>query len=500
MVNWNRRTRNALFMATVFVPYARKQPALLMEKAAERIRTDNRWYGFVSKILSTLAAGLRRFTHAARAKPGDERVISDGERFDRVIYESKQLASNSSPNGDLRDLSVIFVLNNSLPWTRSGYTFRTHKIARGLANRGIKVVAVTRYGYPLSVGRFGAESSDTVDGIKYYRILPRWFHRRSTERDRYAVNTVKRIAQENGVTVVCATTGYENAIVASTVSHELGLPWVYEVRGEPESTWLARQPDATEAKATTYYVKSREMETKAMLQATGVIALSQVSKATLVERGVPEYKIRVHPNGVDSSLVDRPFEKDELRVELGLPLDRKIVGSISSLVAYEGFDTLILALHHLPTEWCVLLVGEGVDRLRLQRLVEREGLKDRVHFAGHQPEEIIWKWYAVLDVFAVPRIDTEVCRTVTPMKPVTAIGLGVPVVGSDLPALREVTGGFAQYSRPGDPRMLAEMIVRASAQGLPESAKQWVRFRTWDSVSGEYARTLKECEGGLIAG
>src|SRR5699024_328165 len=60
-----------------------------------------------------------------------------------------------------------------------------------------------------------------------------------------------------------------------------------------------------------------------------------------------------------------------------------------------------------------------------------------------------------LDAIVVPRKNEPVCRLVTPIKPIEAMGLARPVVISDLPALRELVPESAGVCvSPGDPREL----------------------------------------------
>src|SRR5699024_6414371 len=105
----------------------------------------------------------------------------------------------------------------------------------------------------------------------------------------------------------------------------------------------------------------------------------------------------------------------------------KIVGSVTSVVEYEGLDDLVRAAA-CGYEETVLIVGDGVYLPVLKDLARKLGVADRVIFAGRQDNETIWKWYAAMDIFVVPRKDTLVCRTVTPIKPVMAQALGIPVI------------------------------------------------------------------------
>ncbi len=81
----------------------------------------------------------------------------------------------------------------------------------------------------------------------------------------------------------------------------------------------------------------------------------------------------------------------------------------------------------------------------------------------------------MLEVFVVPRHDTLVCRAITPIKALSAQVIGVPVVASDLLALREVTGGVEIYAPAGQADALAAAIfgVEKSTAG-----REWVASRT----------------------
>lgn len=91
-------------------------------------------------------------------------------------------------------------------------------------------------------------------------------------------------------------------------------------------------------------------------------------------------------------------------------------------------------------------------------------------------------WYSALDVFVVPRKDLPVTRTVTPMKTLQAQAFGIPVVSSDLPALREVTRGAGFYVSPENPSELAKGISCA----LQERQKPLKELPSWREVAETY--------------
>jgi glycosyltransferase involved in cell wall biosynthesis len=85
-------------------------------------------------------------------------------------------------------------------------------------------------------------------------------------------------------------------------------------------------------------------------------------------------------------------------------------------------------------------VGDGRRRQELERMVEERRARDFVLFTGRVPHDQILDYYALLDVFVIPRVPERAARLVTPLKPFEAMAAGVPLVTSDLKALLEIIG------------------------------------------------------------
>lgn len=382
--------------------------------------------------------------------------------------------------------SVLHLVTNSLPHTQSGYTLRTHNILKGQNQIGINARAVTRLNYPLNVGRFSAGEVERVEGVVYYRVFAGGSKRDARYRDR-----VVAICKKTEVNLLHTTTNYLNATVTSAIANQLGVPWIYEVRGEPESTWLSKVPKELHASAreSEFYRFARQHEILAARSASAVVVLSDVYREILVERGIDREKIFVVPNGVSTDDIERgrSFDKSELRRSLGLSSDLRIVGIISSLVSYEGIDTLIAAARYLPSALNILIVGEGEQRGELERMAREFDVADRVCFVGQVPRDEVWKWYAALDVFILPRQDETVTRRVTPIKALQAQAYGIPVVASDLPAIREITGNIETYFPAGDEIALAAAIIETvERKDDPAQRRHWASQHEWKAIVRKY--------------
>ena len=111
-----------------------------------------------------------------------------------------------------------------------------------------------------------------------------------------------------------------------------------------------------------------------------------------------------------------------------------------------------------------------VERLRAQvHAYCLFGLKNPGHYRllyeTRQPQadtDRVRHHHAALDVFAVPRLDERVCRLVTPLKPVEAMAGGLPVVASDLAALREIVepGVTGELIPAGESARLADVLTK----------------------------------------
>ena len=178
-----------------------------------------------------------------------------------------------------------------------------------------------------------------------------------------------------------------------------------------------------------------------MRDADAIITLGEQMKAGIIAEGIPAEKITLAPNSVGGDFLSEPETRSAARVKLGLDPTLNYIGTVSSLVDYEGIDDLIEAFAILaPTfpDLRLLLVGSGTAVPVLQQRAATLGLSGRIIFTGRVPRSMTPLYHQALDIFVVPRKDLAVTRAVTPLKPVEALASARPVVASDLPALREI--------------------------------------------------------------
>jgi glycosyltransferase involved in cell wall biosynthesis len=175
---------------------------------------------------------------------------------------------------------------------------------------------------------------------------------------------------------------------------------------------------------------------------------------------------------------------------------------VSTLNDYEGIDVLVEAGGIVDDPHLVVLVvgdGPALDRLSLRAgELTRAGGRTRFVFTGRVPHTRSRDHHAALDVFCLPRLSTPVTDLVAPLKPVEAMGLGVPVVGSDLPPVRELLReDRGVLVDPADATALAgalESLTRDAPRRkeIGEHGRAHVaRERTWSAAARTYQQVYE---------
>jgi glycosyltransferase involved in cell wall biosynthesis len=159
--------------------------------------------------------------------------------------------------------------------------------------------------------------------------------------------------------------------------------------------------------------------------------------------GVPRERIAYVPNGVTIEQTQRPEQAtiDALREELGLvglPV-ACYVGTMSETAHGVGLllDAFARVVRELPTAR-LLMVGDGDDRIELERKAATLGIDKNLIWVGQVPHEQTRVYLCASNVSVDPVYDTPVMQARAPMKVVESLALGVPVVTGEVGDRREM--------------------------------------------------------------
>ena len=171
--------------------------------------------------------------------------------------------------------------------------------------------------------------------------------------------------------------------------------------------------------------------------------------------GLDQSNLTVIPHGLyDADPASRVTERARGRQKKGWPVDRHVFLFTSAQVdnPVMGCDLFLGALNELSTEipWVAYVVGDKSEVAR--KKVEELGLV--VRFLGKVSESEMGGCFRSCDTYVTPTLDETFGRTV-----VEALAEGAKVICTDLPVLREVSGGHATYFLPGDVAKLCKEML-----------------------------------------
>jgi glycosyltransferase involved in cell wall biosynthesis len=129
---------------------------------------------------------------------------------------------------------------------------------------------------------------------------------------------------------------------------------------------------------------------------------------------VPDARVRVIPNALDLSVVDRLADAragEEVRRHAGIRPGERVLLSVGRLEANKGFHVLAAALagvgEHgatLGRAWRWVIVGGGPFRRRLEQIVASAGIAPHVLFTGRVDDPTLHAWYEAATRFVHPTL------------------------------------------------------------------------------------------------
>jgi glycosyltransferase involved in cell wall biosynthesis len=203
--------------------------------------------------------------------------------------------------------------------------------------------------------------------------------------------------------------------------------------------------------------------------------------------GVPAAKIRVLHNPLDLASIAR--DADASIADAGLGAAGPIVAAAGRLAGVKTYPLLIESVAVIAGETPVVawILGDGVERARLEELASARGLASRIHFLGFQSNP--WRFIRRADVFVLTSVYEGFGNVL-----IEAMACGTPVVatrsrGTSEIVQHEVNGLLVDH----EPSAVAGAIRRLLGDGalrtrLLSAARQSVEHYAVPRVVERYER------------
>jgi glycosyltransferase involved in cell wall biosynthesis len=220
-----------------------------------------------------------------------------------------------------------------------------------------------------------------------------------------------------------------------------------------------------------------------------VLSVSSALKKATLAMGVDAAKSVVISNGTDRDRF-RQISQRDARQKLNAETPNRVIVTVSRLSHEKGIDVLINAFAQIEDSALELwIVGDGVQKPHLDRLVRSHRLQPRVRFLGARPHREIPLWMSAGDLFALPsRAEGH------PNAVVEALACGRPVVATRVGGVPETvySAEMGLLVEPDDVEGLASGIKEALRRHWePARIAKLGGSRTWDDVAREIMQEIQ---------
>ncbi len=313
-----------------------------------------------------------------------------------------------------------------------------------------------------------------------------------------------RVALELRPTLIHAHL-HEGALIGAVLRRLLQVPLVFDYQGSMTSEMLDHRFLQRESR---WYLPLVKLEQFINRQADALIT-STHNAAHLLRQAKYLDNRRIY-TVIDSVNTDRfrPFDgsaaweaqRRELRAQLGIPADKRIVVYIGLLAPYQGTQVLIQAAGKLLSQRpdVHFLIMGYPDPASYRAYAAALGVDQAVTLPGRIFYRDLHSYLALGDVAVAPKMSlTEGSGKIS-----NYMAMGLPVVTFASPVSREILGDSGFYARMGDADDLAAKLAvalnnptQARALGLA-GRERAVRDLSWERAAGEieaiYAGVLQQ--------
>ncbi len=250
-----------------------------------------------------------------------------------------------------------------------------------------------------------------------------------------------------------------------------GLEIEIQPASNPIGSLLSRWKVRRAAKGTVFYARHLRLAIGAAKRGPTVVELHAIEKDTARAVKAAHGVVTITSALRDALKTDKPVEviPDGVDPSLFAPVE----GSSDPRLVYtgqfhewKGVDVMIRALRELRGVTALVIGGQpGKDERRdaLQKLAVEEGVADRVEWAGFVPQREVRVRLRGGDIGVMPtRAQNGQEIAASPLKLFEYMSLGLPIVATDLPSVRDVVrdGGNGLLFPDGDAGALAGAVRR----------------------------------------
>ena len=233
-------------------------------------------------------------------------------------------------------------------------------------------------------------------------------------------------------------------------------------------------------------------------------ATSVVIVSDFVRRHIERYGFRLRAHTVIPVGVDTDYFKPEKQLAPFAGISGRYILSVGGLKERKGYHITIQAFAKVAKkkpDLQLVIVGKDFHdsyRKRLQELVKKEGVEQRVNFLSGLSDQDLRALYAHADLFTLCPITTEHALEGFGMVFIEASACGIPVIGAlDTGAEAAIKDGETGLLVQGTPEAMAEAVERiledpALQELMREKGPKHAQQFSWTKIAQMYLDVYRE--------
>jgi glycosyltransferase involved in cell wall biosynthesis len=332
---------------------------------------------------------------------------------------------------------ILFISDVPLYNPTSGSELVLNKQATGLKRDGMKVYAITRQTDPKpTIYR-------NVQGVKEacYSISPKYRIGSLISLLKHPQKIYHQFSRENSFeAIICHQPFTCISLLMSGRLPRTSLLYVFHSPSHEEYLLKSGHKHRLVNSISVYL--RRLVEHVCISRAAKVVVLSKYMKSRLHQiHRIPFSRIEVNPGGVDLGQFKIPENRDYFKKKLDFPQNKIHLLSVRNLELRMGLDSLVKSIYILKERKVpvhLFIVGEGVERNKLEKLIYKHGLNQDVVMRGYVSNDLLPEYYGAADFFILPTRHLEGFGLVTP----ESLACGTPVLGTPVGGTREILSKF----------------------------------------------------------
>ncbi len=241
-----------------------------------------------------------------------------------------------------------------------------------------------------------------------------------------------------------------------------------------------------------------------------VVCISHAVYSKALEIGLEPEQCRVIHPGIDvpQKILERDLARRYIEIWLKNPIgDRQIWLTVGRLVPRKGvawFCEHVLPRLQDTDGFIYLIVGTGPDVQRIQKIIRRFNLMNRVYLLGFVDDKYLSWFYSGADAFIMPNIAQKYDMEGFGMVALEAAAYGLPVIAARVDGIQDavIEGESGYLLVPGDAEVWVNFLrnclaypslledLRSRAQSVVCSRFEWNKII--DSYLNMYCETINK--------